>query len=399
MATDNLPKESPASDKDTSSSVLAAASKASESSKASTPASSAYKASSSKAKPKPSLLTPILVLLNLILIGVIAAGGYFGWKQWQSMQQTQTSQAQLQADKLANISNANQALKTELAAQQRQVENLLQQQQASGSDIQAKIDANHNQITQLAGRRPADWLLAEADFLVTMAGRKMWLEHDVRTAMLMLQNADSRLADLVDPSLIPLRAKLATDIQTLQNLNPVSVTSVALAIGAMVPQVDNLPLATLKLPDLVDAKQDDTLSADVSDWQANLAKVWHAIVDDFISINKRSEPVQPLMSAQQQWLAREQLKFALLNAQQAALKEQPELYSQNLQTALSTLIAHYDLEKPGVTTFSKSLQQLVDTDIVRKYPERLVSLQAIRDALEQRVAQPFVNQSASEAQP
>ncbi|HBI77722.1 MAG TPA: heme biosynthesis operon protein HemX, partial [Alteromonas macleodii] len=42
------------------------------------------------------------------------------------------------------------------------------------------------------------------------------------TAILLLVNADKRLKSLADPSVLPVRANLAEDIQTLQQLNPVS---------------------------------------------------------------------------------------------------------------------------------------------------------------------------------
>ena len=84
--------------------------------------------------------------------------------------------------------------------------------------------------------------------MVRMAGRKLWLENDVRTATLLLVNADKRLKSLADPSVLPVRAKLAEDIQTLQQMNPVSQSSVALALTGMLAQIDKLPLDTFEKP-------------------------------------------------------------------------------------------------------------------------------------------------------
>ncbi len=55
----------------------------------------------------------------------------------------------------------------------------------------------------MKGRRPNDWLLAEADYLVKMAGRKLWLEHDTASATILLESADHRIAELNDPSMTP----------------------------------------------------------------------------------------------------------------------------------------------------------------------------------------------------
>ena len=105
-----------------------------------------------------------------------------------------------------------------------------------------------------------------------MAGRKLWLEHDVKTAIMMLQSADSRIQDLDDPSLLPLRAKLAEDLQALQQINPVSTSSIALALGAMLKQVDNLPLAFFKKPEA--EAVDETVTESIDDWRSNLARNW-----------------------------------------------------------------------------------------------------------------------------
>ncbi|WP_260682195.1 uroporphyrinogen-III C-methyltransferase, partial [Klebsiella pneumoniae] len=40
------------------------------------------------------------------------------------------------------------------------------------------------------------WLLAQADFLVKLAGRKLWSDQDVTTAAALLKSADASLADM-----------------------------------------------------------------------------------------------------------------------------------------------------------------------------------------------------------
>lgn len=85
----------------------------------------------------------------------------------------------------------------------------MQQQDKSIASLQLAI-------ADIKGRRPNDWLLAEADYLVKMAGRKLWLEHDVVSATRLMENADQRISALNDPSLTPLRRAMADDIATLK---------------------------------------------------------------------------------------------------------------------------------------------------------------------------------------
>ena len=53
-------------------------------------------------------------------------------------------------------------------------------------------------MADVKGRRPNDWLLAEADYLVKLAGRKLFLEHDVESATQLMESADQRIASLND---------------------------------------------------------------------------------------------------------------------------------------------------------------------------------------------------------
>jgi uroporphyrin-3 C-methyltransferase len=249
--------------------------------------------------------------------------------------------------------------------------------------------ANEQIITSIAGRRPADWLLAEADFLIRMAGRKLWLEHDVKTAMLMLQSADSRLQDLDDPSLLPIRERLAQDMQGLQQINPVSLSSVALSLGALLQQVDALPLVTFERPDKVE--DNDDVSGSANDWRSNLARNWRTFTKDFFSFRKKQSDVQPYMSEQQQWLAKEQLRLALLQAQGAVMKEDVTLYQQAMQNALRVLIEDFDTQAAPVSQFTLSVQNLIDTDIERVYPGEFTVAPALEDLIQQRMNDVFSN--------
>ena len=62
-----------------------------------------------------------------------------------------------------------------------------------------------DQGADLDDKRPNDWMLAESEYLVRMAGRKLWLEHDIVSAITLLGNADERIKALNDPSLMPIR--------------------------------------------------------------------------------------------------------------------------------------------------------------------------------------------------
>ncbi len=358
--------------------------------------SSATQSESSKsgAKQKKSsgngLLWFVVIILFLLVLGMAGAGYWYYMQQQSASKETVTAQqnnvSQLnaiereRADILASIENVtrtNQALESTVAELKSQNEQLALQ-----------AESTLQQLNNMEGRRPADWLIAEADYLVRMAGRKLWLENDVRTAILLLVNADKRLKSLADPSVLPVRATLAEDIQTLQQLNPVSQSSVALALTGMMAQIDKLPLNTFEKPEDSNA-QDTTLSESADDWQENLAKVWRSLVDDFLTVKSIEGPVEPVLSLEAQFLAKEQLRLQLMHAQTAALQGDEGLYSQSLQYAQTLLTEKFDTEKSQVTGFMDALQNLSATDIARPIPTELASQKPLERLLDSRVKQVF----------
>jgi uroporphyrin-3 C-methyltransferase len=335
-------------------------------------------------------------VINLLVLTAIIGAGYWGWLQWQTQNQQQTAaltaqqtSVDQQQTNIAQSIAANQLAKSDLEQQnqslQTNIESLVEQLQLT----RAQVQTNQSNLADVSGRRPADWLLAEADYLVRMAGRKLWLEHDVKTAMMMLQSADSRIQDLDDPSLLPLRAKLAEDLQALQQVNQVSTSTIALALGAMFKQVDNLPLAYFKKPET--EVLDESVTGSIDDWRANLARNWREATKNFFSYKKVTSEIKPFMSEQQRWLSKEQLKFSLMQAQVAVLQENSTLYQQSLQTAFGLLIESFDTEKEMVIQFTNSLSNLQQTNFERTYPEQFIVAPLLRDIIEKRLNSRFVN--------
>lgn len=347
-------------------------------------------------------------VINFLLLIAIIATGYWYWMNYlqtdrvdSKVQNLENQYSQLQSNVSQITAALNKAQKT-LSMQNEELAALSQTAQTSKSEYIAltqQVQLNQltgeglsKRIADVAGRRPSDWLLAEADYLVKLAGKKLYLEEDVKSAIMLLKSADLRIADLADPSLLPVRALITKDIQTLQQINDVASTSIALTVSALIAQVNTLPLDTLKLPEPVVSQEKTTVSSNVSDWQANLKASWDSIVKDFISVEKRNAQVQPFMSTKQQWLAREELKFALLNAQNAILQNENALFIQSLQISLDTVVIHYDLENQSVQAFMQSIQDLINTDTNKVIPAQLDSQEPLTEVLEQRVQTLFAGE-------
>ena len=351
----------------------------------STPSGAAKKKSSGN-----GLLWFVVIILFLIVLGM-AGAGYWYYMQQQSASKDSESALQTTTSQLNTIERERAGLVASIdkvARTNQTLESTVAELKAQNEKLTLQAESTLEQLNNMEGRRPADWLIAEADYLDRMAGRKLWLENDVRTAILLLVNADKRLKSLADPSVLPVRANLAEDIQTLQQLNPVSQSSIALALTGMIAQIDKLPLDTFEKPEDANA-EDTTLSESADDWQENLAKVWRSLVNDFLTIKTIEGPVEPVLSLEAQFLAKEQLRLQLMHAQTAALQGDAGLYNQSLQYAQTLIIEKFDTEKSQVTGFVDALQNLIATDVSRPIPTELASQKPLERLLDSRVKQVF----------
>lgn len=318
-----------------------------------------------------------LAILALVLIAA-TGGSLYAYTNWQAQQQQATSH-QLEV-KLGQL----EALQGPLQQQQTQNQQVLQQVQQGQLQAVERQAQLEKKLLELDSRRPNDWLLAEADYLVRMAGRKLWLEHDYAAALLLLGNADERIRDLNDPSLIPLRHSLAEDMAKLQGLPQIDREGLVLRLGALIDNVDQLVIKGLTPPPAV-MVTDTALSETLDDWRDNLQKSLKSFADNFITIRRRDGQTEALIAPQQSWYLKENLKSRLLQAQLAVYREQQGVYDDSLQKVAQWLEQYMDANDSTTQYMQKELDKLQEQTIAVDYPRQFASQPALEELMKHRV--------------
>ena len=256
---------------------------------------------------------------------------------------------------------------------------------------EARIGQLEQQIGRIQQNKSLDWLVHEAQYLLRIASRTLWLEKNTSTAINLLKDADNRLKTLNDPQLITVRQAIRNDIETLQVLPVVDNESLLLSLSALGQQVNKLPLAMVKIPESEEAKESLTLSEDASDWKENLAKTWRKFLADFITVSRRKGSVEPLMSPQHQQNLRENIMLKLQVAQWAVTKRQTHVFQQALTDIAAWLNEYFDMSQLSTQHFSQSIGELKAQAIDADYPKSLTALNEIRDLLVEKPLAPLPN--------
>ncbi|MGL6013191.1 MAG: uroporphyrinogen-III C-methyltransferase [Shewanella oncorhynchi] len=278
------------------------------------------------------------VLLALGLTACTLGGGFMLYQQMQQ---------QLLAQDAKNIALQDQLQQALLQPNQR-IGQLEQQQLNDAKTYQelTKLAEDQNQlqdrINKLAQRSPTHWMASEAEYLVNMAGRKLWLEKDPRTATDLLKSADETIAAMNNPALLPIRKALAKDIAATASIKTTDIDGSVLALDALIEQLDKLPLNRTDAE--TDAPEDTNITGDLNDWQSNLEKTWKALTQDFITIRHRTADAPALLAPEQQWYLVENIRHKLLQSQLALYRYDRAAYHQSLMMVRKWIQTYFDTQ-------------------------------------------------------
>lgn len=342
--------------------------------------------------PEKSSTKTATIALVVASISIFASVGHYVWQQQQTgaqlltlsqqnQQAIQQSQAQLKRDLTVEF---NQKLQQHYQATNQSQQSAKQTHIDSNTQIQRLTDQISQLEQQVSLRQPSDWLIHEAEYLVRVAARTMWLERDTKAAIGLLRDADNRLKELSQPKFLPVRALINEDIENLALMPTLQNQEAILTLMALNKQVPNLTLAGVNLAEALDpTKEDFALSADLNDWQENLAKTWHKFLNDFITVRRRTGMVEPLMAPDQQQHLKQNLSLKVQLVQWAASEQKEDVYQQTLLDIQQWLNEFFDMSLPENTRFYKSIEQLKQQTIDYDYPSDLQSLSAIKRLLQE----------------
>ncbi|PXK41710.1 uroporphyrinogen-III C-methyltransferase [Klebsiella variicola] len=343
-------------------------------------------------KKKAGNKTSLALSAIAIAIAIAAGIGLYGLNKQQATRQNATT-SEL-SGQLAALQKAQESQKSELEGIIKQQADQLSQAKHEQETLTKQLDELQQKVAVISGSDAKTWLLAQADFLVKLAGRKLWSDQDVTTAAALLKRADASLADMNDPSLIGARRAITDDIATLSAVSQVDYDGMILKVNQLANQIDNLRLADNNDDDSPMDSDSDELSSSISEWRVNLQKSWQNFMDSFITVRRRDETAVPLLAPNQDIYLRENIRSRLLVAAQAVPRHQEETWKQSLDNVSTWVRAYYDTDDATTKAFLDEVDKLSQQSITMTVPETLQSQALLEKLMQTRVrnlmAQPAV---------
>ncbi|HGK6195785.1 TPA: uroporphyrinogen-III C-methyltransferase [Neisseria meningitidis] len=310
--------------------------------------------------------------LVLAALGLGASG--FLFVQGQNVLKNQELAFNQKIDKAALGESENAALLKDNLNRQSAIQSELDR-------LDSGVKANGEQIlmTQKSYREltkgRADWLVDETETILNLAAQQLVLTGNIQTAVGVLEHIDSRLSRFDQAELLPLKQAISSDLAELKNRPYVDISGTALRIDRLETAVSGLPLmldGVLKPG--VQARNEAVSASWWNVWEKSLGTL-----KGLVEIRRLENNDAMLISPEQAYFVRENLRLRLLDARTALMQRNSEVYQSDLNNAETAVRQYFDAKSPATQSWLKELAELKALDVRMTADDGLkASLNAVR---------------------
>jgi len=256
------------------------------------------------------------------------------------------------------------------------------------------------QLYQDLSKSRDEWALSEVEQVLSTASQQLQLAGNVQGALIALQNADRSLSRSDKPQFITVRRAIASDMEKLKALPAVDLAGVAVRLDSVIAQIDTLPLVSDETPLLpaapvragraqakagAAAAQAAPAAAPLGvgermlqTWRRWTQEMWDDI-RQLIRVRSVNTPEALMLSPEQRYFVRENLKLRLLNARMALLSRDEGTFGDDLNSARQTLDQYFDTRARTTQQAQAALRQVQANNLSIEMPTLADSLNAVRN--------------------
>jgi uroporphyrin-3 C-methyltransferase/uroporphyrinogen III methyltransferase/synthase len=284
----------------------------------------------------------------------------------------------------------------QLEQQSRLLGDTVRDQQAKAALLEAKLAESLGQQAQLRqlydqmARSRGELMLADVESSIMIAAQQLQLGGNVQSALLALQDAEQVLARSNQPSMIGLRRVLARDIERLKAIPLADFAAAVSRLDSLASVVDRLPMvadATRGTPARPSVESETASSPGLRGLPQRVMRTgalgWDAFITEMrqlVRVQRVDQPDALLLSPDQRFFARENLRLQLLNARLNLLARNQSLFRADIARALESLDRWFDGSQASVGAASDSLRQLQAAPLTLEMPSLAETIAAVRAA-------------------
>ena len=252
----------------------------------------------------------------------------------------------------------------------------LQLQQKNQGDSMDKLNRAYHELV----KSRSDWLVDEIEATLNLASQQLLISGNVPVAVGVLENLDNRLSRFDQPQLLPIKKAISSDLENLKNRPYLDVASVSLRLNRLESAIAGLPLMIDNQLQPSNNQVAPIINPNSSWWRRTWQNILHSL-RGMVEIRHLNHNDSMLLSPEQTFFVRENLRLRLLDARIALLQRRGEVYVADLNSAETAVKQYFDATSVSTQSWLKELNQLKLLNIQNTQENNVLyaSLTAVRD--------------------
>jgi len=300
-------------------------------------------------------------------VAVTAAAGLMAslllWQKLSNIQEQlarQSADAGTQAIEARALSRQAQETVSELASRVGVIETRMSEVSLQRTQLE--------ELIQSLSRSRDENLAVDIESALRLAQQQSQLTGSLEPLMAALRTAEQRLSRTAQPRMQPVRAALLRDLDRVKAISVIDLPSLLARIDEMTRQIDDLAMANAMAAMPSKAAQPRTTPLELRWWEQGLDAAWREL-RSLVRVSRIENPEAALLSPEQSFFLRENLKLKLLNARLGVLARQGDSVRSDLLSAQTLVQRYFDPQarrtQAVLSTLSQVLTQARPIDIPR----------------------------------
>ncbi|MGY6274036.1 uroporphyrinogen-III C-methyltransferase [Methylomonas sp. MgM2] len=329
------------------------------------------------------------IIAITLVVGLAAAGFYF----MQQLRATQDSKSSEESLRLIEVDKELNDLQQQLSNLQSQIANV--NAEMTGKDnhftqtlaefsklheerlgtTRKELEASILALQRQLGKTRGDWLIADAEYLLSVANQRLHLVGDVDTTREALEAADQRLRESGDASVFKVREQIAKEIAALNNIEEPDIVGIYASIQHLQDEVENL---SVFLPHAGKQPEKEPAQQDLSEHGHEILEQVAKQLEGYVVLRHTEQPVNAVLTPEEAHFIKQQLKVRLEMIEIALVQQNDTLFKSSIADAKAWLLKNF-AENQQTENFAAQMDKLASVRLHSQYPDVSGSLKLLKD--------------------
>ncbi|MCX7277480.1 MAG: uroporphyrinogen-III C-methyltransferase [Burkholderiales bacterium] len=316
----------------------------------------------------------LVLIVGGVALGALLSSGLL-WQKLVNIQEhlaRQSADAGTQSLEARTIAKQAQDLARETAARQAVTDARVSETSLQRSQLE--------DLMQSLSRSRDENLVVDIESAVRLAQQQAQLTGSTEPLLAALKTADDRVSRAAHPRLAPLQRAIAHDTERIKSANTTDTPGLLVKLDELVRQVDELPAVNAVASGSPVSNTAQAANPAAAQWWQRWLNVVYQEARKLVRVSRIEQPEAALLSPEQTFFLRENLKLKLLNARLGLLARQMESARADLAAANMALNKYFDPASRKTQSMAGLLQQVQGQMKTAELPQVNETLAALATA-------------------